>query len=472
MWKLWFTAVFWVGVVGFVPADARAQAGKGVQVWLTTPDRASLFQEQPKRLRFEKATTAAIQIDVDDSVRLQQMDGFGFAMTGGSAQLLMRMAPERRTALLKEIFGTADGSIGVSYLRLSIGASDMNERVFTYDDLPAGGTDPQLAHFGLGPDLADVVPVVKEVLAIQPKLSILASPWTAPSWMKSNQLPKAGSLMPEWYQAYAQYFVRYVQAMGAQGIAIRAVTMQNEPLNPHNTPSMVMKAPEEAVFLKTALGPAFRKAGIASEMILYDHNCDRPDYPLEIFADADAAAYAKGSGFHLYGGKVEAMSDVHQAYPEKNVYFTEQMVTQDDNRQPLRIAESTSRVVIGATRNWSRTVLLWNLAADPSYGPHTNDGGCPVCQGAITLDGNQVTRNLAFYTMAHVSRFVRPGSVRIQSESTAADLLPNVAFETPDHKTVLLVANPAKETQSFSVQSHTHRFAASLGPGDVATYVW
>ncbi len=472
MFKLCFTAVLSAGMLAFAPAAARAGAHESVQVWLTTADRASLFQEQPKRLRVEKAAAAAIRIDVDDAVRFQQMDGFGFAMTGGSAQLLMHMTPERRTALLKEIFGTSDGAIGVSYLRLSIGSSDMNERVFTYDDLPAGGTDPQLAHFALGPDLADVVPVVKEVLAIQPHISILASPWSAPSWMKSNQLPKAGSLMPEWYQAYAQYFVHYVQAMGAQGIPIRAVTMQNEPLNPHNTPSMVMTAAEEGEFLKTALGPAFRKAGMATEIILYDHNCDRPDYPLEILADPAAAQYATGSGFHLYGGKVEAMTDVHVAHPEKNIYFTEQMVTQDDNRQPFKIAESTSRVIVGATRNWSRNVLLWNLAADPSYGPHTNDGGCPVCQGAITLDGDQVTRNLAFYTMAHVSRFVRPGSVRIQSASTAAELLPNVAFQTPDHKTVLLVANPSKEAQSFSVQSHAHSFAASLGPGDVATYVW
>ena len=470
--KLSLIVLLCAGTLVLTTPDMRAQGSGGVQVWLTTADHASLFKEQPKQLPFEKLGAASTRIDVDDTVRFQHIDGFGFAMTGGSAQLLMRMSPERRTALLKEIFGTADGAIGVSYLRLSIGASDMNERVFTYDDITAGKTDPQLAHFSLGPDLADVVPVVKEVLSIQPTLTILASPWTAPSWMKSNQLPKAGNLMPEWYQAYAQYFVHYVQAMGAQGIPIRAVTMQNEPLNPHNTPSMVMSAAEQANFLKTALGPAFRKAGIATDIILYDHNCDRPDYPLDILADPAAAQYAAGSGFHLYGGKVAAMTDVHVAHPEKNIYFTEQMVTQDDNRQPLRIAESTSRVIIGATRNWSRSVLLWNLAADPNDGPHTNDGGCPICQGAITLDGDQVTRNLAFYTMAHVSRFVRPGSVRIQSSSTAADLLPNVAFQTPNHKTVLLVANPSEKAQSFFVRSHDHSFIAALGPGDVATYVW
>ncbi len=453
-------------------AEARAQSTGRVQVWLTTSGRTSLFQEQPKQLSFQKAATAITQINIDDSVHFQQVDGFGFAMTGGSAQLLMRMAPEQRTALLKEIFGTGGRAIGVSYLRLSIGASDMNEHVFTYDDLPPGATDPQLEHFSLGPDLADVVPIVKQVLAVAPHITILASPWTAPSWMKSNQLPKAGSLVPDWYQAYAQYFVRYVQAMRAQGIAIGAVTVQNEPLNPHNTPSMVMPAAEEAKFIQTALGPAFRKAVIPAAIVLYDHNCDRPEYPLAILADPDAARYVKGSGFHLYGGKVEAMTAVHLAHPDKSIYFTEQMVTQQDNALPLRIAESTSRVVIGAMRNWSRNVLLWNLAADSSDGPHTDDGGCSVCQGAITIEANEITRNLAFYTMAHVSRFVRPGSVRIQSASTTSDLLPNVAFQTPEHRTVLLVANPSKQSQSFRVRWHQRSFAASLGAGDVATYIW
>jgi glucosylceramidase len=459
-------------ILAFSGLPARAQTQSGVQVWLTTADRSSLFKEQGKRLSFEKASTSGVRIEVQDKTRFQQMDGFGFAMTGGSAQLLMRMSAAARGALLREIFGTGDGSIGVSYLRLSIGASDMNERVFTYDDLPPGQTDPQLAHFSLGPDLADVVPVVQQVLAINPKISILASPWTAPFWMKTNHLAKAGSLLPEDYQVYAQYFVRYVQAMAAQGITIGAVTMQNEPLNPNNTPSMVVTSSEEGAFLKTALGPAFQKAGLATGIILYDHNCDRPDYPLDILADPSAAQFAVGSGFHLYAGKVEAMSEVHAAHPDKNIYFTEQMVTQDDNQKPLQIAEPTSRVVIGATRNWARNVLLWNLAADPSYGPHTNDGGCPVCQGAVTLDGNTVTRNLAFYTMAHVSRLVRPGSVRLGSDGTPGDLLPNVAFATPEHTIVLIVANPSTSPQTFSIIYHGRSFHTSLGAGDVATYIW
>ena len=182
------------------------------------------------------------------------MDGFGFALTGGSAQLLMRMTPAARTALLRELFTTEGDGIGVSYLRVSIGSSDMNEHVFTYDDLPKGEQDLPLAHFDLGPDCADVIPVLKEILAIDPKITILASPWSAPSWMKTNDNPKAGSLLPAMYDAYAQYFVRYIRAMAAEGIPIAAITVQNEPLNPKNTPSMVMTSKEEGAFIATALG--------------------------------------------------------------------------------------------------------------------------------------------------------------------------------------------------------------------------
>ena len=454
-------------------AAAPRQSRAGVAVWLTSADRSSLVTQQPAPLAFTKAVASTgLVIDVDPSRRFQQMDGFGFALTGGSAELLMRMSPERRAALLKEMFGTGSGSIGVSYLRVSVGASDMNSRVFTYDDLPAGETDSEVSKFSLGPDLADVVPVLKEILAINPRIAILASPWTAPSWMKTNGLPKGGSLDPKWYGAYALYFVDYLKAMASNGVSIRALTIQNEPLNPKNTPSMVMTAKEEATFLSDALGPALRKAGLKTEVILYDHNCDRPDYPLDILADPRAAQYAAGSGFHLYGGTIDAMSKVHDEHPDKALYFTEQMVVDHENDETFKIAESISRLMIGAPRNWSRNVLLWNLAADPSFGPHTGDGGCPVCQGAITLDGDQVTRNLAFYTVAQVSQFVRPGSVRIGSDTSDTATLPNVAFETPDHRTVLLVVNMGKSEQTFTVKDRKQMFTAKLRAGDVATFVW
>lgn len=348
----------------------------------------------------------------------------------------------------------------------------MNDHVFTYDDLPAGQTDVKLRRFKLGPDLDDVVPVMQQILKINPSLKILATPWSAPSWMKTNQDPKGGSLKPEYYQVYANYLARYIGEMRKHGIRIDAVTPQNEPLNPKNTPSMVVTAEEEDAFIKQALGPVFRSKHIAAKIILYDHNCDRPDYPMTILADKDTDPYIDGSGFHLYGGKIDAMTKVHDAYPDKNLYFTEQMVIDDPKSgKKLRVAEPIASIVIGATSNWSRNVLLWNLAADPDFGPHTSNGGCPICEGAITIDGDTVTRNLAFYAVGQVSRFVRPGAVRITT--TESGVVPShVAFLDADGSTVLLVSNTTDTRQHFTIRSGGGIAEADLPAGAVATYVW
>lgn len=448
-----------------------------VAQWLTTADRAQLLTEQAEHAPLQPRDTQTKTIEIRDEAKEQSIDGFGFALTGGSAQLIHAMDPAARHKLLEEIFGRGPGQDGVSYLRVSIGASDMNDHVFTYDDTPAGTTDPALQHFTLAEDEKDLIPVLREILTISPRLPILASPWTAPSWMKTNGAPKGGHLKPEFYGVYAQYFVRYLQAMQAHGIPVAAITMQNEPLNPKNTPSMVLDATEEGAFLRDALGPALRSAGLTQHVILFDHNCNHPDYPISILDDPKARVFADGSGFHLYEGDISALSTVHDAYPQKNLYFTEQMVIEEKRDGVLRpVADPVARVVIGAMRNWSRNVLLWNLAADPSFGPHTPDGGCPICQGAITIDssqapGHQVTRNIAFYTIAHASRFVPPGSVRVDSTEADADLA-NVAWRTPGGGHVLLVTNTGTAARSFTVGVGQQQFSAALDAGSVSTFVW
>ena len=456
--------------LAFTGFSTGGPIGGEAEVWLTNPDKSALFERQKTGLALSARANGNPTIDVDDKQKFQTIDGFGFALTGGSAQHLVRMEAGRRAVILKELFATGEGNIAVSYLRLTIGASDLNQRVFTYDDMPDGQTDPQMSHFDLGPDRADVIPVMKEILKLSPRIKILASPWSAPPWMKTNNQSKGGALKPEYYDAYARYFVKYVRAMKAEGIAIDAITIQNEPLNPKNTPSMVMQAPEQAEFIRKYLGPAFRAAGIKTRIVLYDHNCDVPEYATAILADPDVARYVDGSGLHLYGGKIEAMSQVHDAYPRKNLYFTEQMVTGSvETRPSINIAAPMRRLIIGATRNWSRNVLLWNLAADSKNNPHTDNGGCGMCQGAITIDGNVVSRNLAYYVVAHASKFVRPGSVRIAS--TSFDSLPNVAFRTPEGKRVLLVVNAGQSPQTFNIR-HGKAMAATLNAGAVATYVW
>ncbi|HEV2710359.1 MAG TPA: glycoside hydrolase family 30 beta sandwich domain-containing protein [Edaphobacter sp.] len=451
-----------------IPQALHAQ--KNATFWLTTPDKSSLLQLQSTSLRFTKPAGSNPTIDVDDKQTFQAIDGFGFALTGGSAQLIMHMDPAKRAALLQELFTDTGNNISISYLRVSIGSSDMNDHVYSYDDLPKGQTDPDMAKFSLAPDRDDVIPVLKQILAINPKIKILGSPWSAPFWMKTNGGAKGGVLKPEYFAAYAAYFVKYIQRMKAEGIPIDAVTIQNEPLNENNTPSMLMLAPEEADFIKNDLGPDFAKAGIKTKIILYDHNLDHPAYPLSILRDPAANKYIDGTGFHLYGGTVDAMTEVHNDFPEKNLYFTEQMVINLHDGDTMKISEPVAKIVIGASRNWSKNVLLWNLAADSQFGPHTSNGGCPVCQGAITIDGNNVTRNLAYYTIAQASKFVPPGSTRIGSNNL--DNLPNVAFKTLNGKVVLLVSNLSDSSQTFNVRYRGKAFSAVLGAGAVATYIW
>ncbi|GAB3996641.1 glycoside hydrolase family 30 beta sandwich domain-containing protein [Spirosoma daeguense] len=456
-----------LGTISFSQTAQNKTNTDRIEYWLTDPARSILFQKQGS-LSFTKGASATKTIHIDVAKTYQTIDGFGYTLTGGSAMLIHKMDAKARTALLNELFSTEGKGIGVSYLRLSIGASDLDERVFSYDDLPAGETDPTLAKFSLAPDQEHLIPVLKEILAINPAIKLMGSPWSPPAWMKSNNNSKGGSLKSTYYDAYARYFVKYIQGMAKEGIRIDAVTIQNEPLHPGNNPSLLMLPAEQALFIKKSLGPAFKKAGIKSKIIIYDHNADRTDYPISVLNDAEARKYIDGSAFHLYAGPVSALSEVHKAYPDKNLYFTEQWIGAPGNMKG-DVAWHVRELIIGATRNWSRTVLQWNLAADPDQKPHT-DGGCTECLGALTIKGNTIKRNPAYYNVAVAAKFVRPGSVRIESDTP--DSLPNVAFKTPDGRYVLIVLNDSPATQKFSIDAQNRQATMSLAAGAVGTYVW
>lgn len=449
---------------------AYAQTKTSIDVWLTNPGKSSLFSHQQNKIFFDSKENTYPVIHVNDKQTYQSIAGFGFALTGGSADHIVNMNEASRQKLLHEVFATTGDHIGVSYLRISIGSSDLNDHVFSYDDLPDGDTDTAMKKFDLGPDKKNVIPVLKEILAINPAIKILGSPWSPPTWMKTNHDTRGGRLIPHFYAAYAKYFVKYISAMKVVGINIDAITVQNEPLHPGNNPSLLLTAPEEKDFVKNNLGPAFAAAGIKTKILIYDHNADRPDYPITILDDPKAAKYIDGSAFHLYGGEIGTLQYVHNAHPNKNIYFTEQMVVQFRDTGRMIISEPVSRVIIGATRNWCRNVLEWNLAAGPDFKPYTDRGGCSMCQGAVTINGNDYAKNIAFYSMAHVSKFVRPGSVRIGSNEF--DLLPNVAFTTPSGKTILIVANASNDSQIFVINYHGKNAVATLEGKAVATYVW
>jgi glucosylceramidase len=229
-----------------------------------------------------------------------------------------------------------------------------------------------------------------------------------------------------------------------------------------------MQAAEQRDFIKKNLGPAFQAAGLTTKIILYDHNCDHPEYAITILSDPDASKYIDGSGFHLYGGDISALSTVHKAYPDKNLYFTEQWVGGPGNFSG-DLKWHIQNLIIGATRNWSRNVLEWNLASDPGYNPHT-PGGCTNCEGAITIGGASITRNVSYYIIAHASKFVPAGSVRIASNQLSG--FPNVAFKTPSGQKVLIVLNSGNNLQTFNIEFKGLRTQTSLNAGAVATYVW
>lgn len=442
-----------------------------IQTWLTSPAQKIVFSKQTA-VSFsvaDKNKKTESRILIDKTRSFQVMDGFGFSLTGGSALNLMKMSSTARHKILTELFTTDKSNIGTSYLRISIGASDLDEKVFSYDDLPAGQTDPLLKHFDLGYDKKYLLPVLKEILRINPAIKIMGSPWSPPAWMKNNKDTRGGNLLPEYYEVYARYIVRYIQAMKQRGIQIDAITVQNEPLHPGNNPSLQMLAPQQALFVREYLGPAFSKNRIKTKIIIYDHNADRPDYPVSILNDTAARKFIDGSAFHLYGGKIEALSEVHAAHPDKNLYFTEQWVGAPGNLAG-DLAWHTEQLIIGASRNWCKTVLEWNLASDTKYEPHTDRGGCTSCLGAITIDRDMVQRNPAYYIIAHAAKLVRPGSVRIGSNTPEG--LPNVAFRTPAGKIVLIVLNTGAAAKTFSIGYNQKEVMQTLAPGAVATFSW
>ncbi|GAC1313249.1 MAG: hypothetical protein NVSMB24_36230 [Mucilaginibacter sp.] len=302
-------------------------ANEAVSLWVTSGDQTKLLQQQPGINFAADAGTNKTTVTVDENTAYQGIDGFGYCLTGGSATLINQLSSAQGDSLLHELFLTGTNQIGVSYLRISIGASDLSASDFTYDEVPAGQTDVNLTNFSINQELTDLVPVLKRIIALNPTIKIIATPWTPPTWMKSNNSFVGGRLNTAYYDAYARYFVKYIQAMKAQGITIDAVTPQNEPLNPNNNPSLLMYAQEEANFIKNNLGPQFQTNGITTKIIAYDHNCDHPDYPDSVLADVNANPYVNGSAFHLYAGAITALSTVHGNYPTKDLYFTEQFTS-------------------------------------------------------------------------------------------------------------------------------------------------
>jgi glucosylceramidase len=434
-------------------------APRTVEVYVTTGDRSKLLSREPD-LSFSAAGTTLPTIVLDEGTSYQEIVGFGAALTDASAWLIEhQMSPQRREALLQELFGREPG-LGLSFVRIDMGASDFALRDYSYDDVPP------ISNFSIDADRAETLPILKRALAINPRLLIMASPWSAPGWMKTTGSMIKGTLRPDAYGAYAEYFRRFVDAYAAEGVPIYAITAQNEPhFEPADYPGMRLDPAQRALFVRQYLGPAL--AG-KTRILEWDHNWDEPSSPLAVLADSLARRYLSGVAWHCYNGEVSAQSVVHDAYPDKDAYVTECSGGDWAPKFADNLAWMTRTLIIGGTRNWARGVLLWNLALDEQHGPHT--GGCGNCRGVVTIrsDGT-VQRNEEYYALAHASRFVRPGARRVAS-SSAAGGIESAAFRNGDGSRILIVVNINADATTFVVRAGGRAFRYALPAGAVATF--
>ena len=445
-----------------------------VRVWLTTPDQTNLLTRQPDIAWTRNGKASGLTILVDEQQSYQQMVGFGASFTDSSAWLVQqKLAAKERTDLMKKLFHPRAG-IGLSFLRQPLGASDFTTcGNYSYDEMPAGQTDPTLANFSLEHDRASIIPLLKQALHINPRLRIMATPWSPPGWMKSSDSMIGGTLNASAYESYATYLVKCIQAYAVEDVPLYAITPQNEPLlAPSTYPGMLLSASQEADLIKNHLGPAFAAHGIPTKILIYDHNWDTPEYPEAILADSAAAAYVAGSAFHGYVGDPNAQSRLHDAYPDKEIYFTECSGGGWSSDFAQNLLWMTKNLIIGAIRHWAKTVSLWNIALDQQNGPQ--NGGCPNCRGVVTIDQQHgtITYNVDYYLLGHISKFVIPGAYRIASSPFENDRIEYVAFRNPDGSKVFLVLNAAPSSTTFTVQWGTRSFTYSLPAGAVATFTW
>ncbi|MDE2219954.1 MAG: glycosyl hydrolase [Gammaproteobacteria bacterium] len=454
------------------PPLAAATRVDQVQVWVTTADRRRLL-EREHDLALAGQPLQPLLIDVNEHKRYQEMVGFGAAVTDATATVLdTLLKPAQRKAALRELFGPPPG-IGLSFVRVPIGASDFSSFHYSLDDRPPGETDPTLAHFALDANHTLLTPLLRAARSINPQLKIVASPWSAPGWMKDSGNLVGGTLLPNAYGAFADYLLRYVDASAQAGVPIYALTVQNEPgFEPTDYPGMLFDPAARARFIADYLGPRLAARKHAPLILDWDHNWDKPEAPLHVLANGDAARYIAGVAWHCYYGDVRAQDQVHEAFPSKDAYLTECSGGGWSPHWSEALRQFVGQLMIGSTRAWARGVILWNLALDEHHGPHA--GGCKNCRGVITVDSatGQVTRNVEYYSLAHLSRFVRPGAHRIESSEPEAGLQ-NVAFRnTDDGSLVLLVLNGSSEERSFSVRNDGRNFSYQLPPGAVATFCW
>ncbi len=415
-----------------------------------------------------KGVENVCEIKVDPAKTYQVVEGLGASLTDSSAWLIYKfLTPAERKAVLDELFGKSSG-IGLSYLRQPMGGSDFRLKEYSYDDLPEGvAEDRELKYFSIGYDKQYIIPVLQEILAVNPDLKIMGSPWSPPLWMKSGGELGKGYLRHEAYESYAEYFSRYILAYGKEGLEVSAVTLQNEPYFEPGSYGGCFMSPSDQIKLVKKLGQSFESHGIKTDILIWDHNWDRPEYPIEVLSDAEANKFIAGTAFHHYGGNIKAQTEVHNKFPDKGIYFTEGSDGTWNDRGFERNLLANGRFVIDAVNNWSKSIIKWNLALDEKNGPKIA-GGCDTCYGVITIDqrSRKVTRNAQFYAMGHLSRFIEPGAVRIAVDG--GDIA-CCGLKNADGSIVVYVVNDKEQDRELKLELGSRKSGVAVKARSIST---
>nr|WP_240968830.1 glycoside hydrolase family 30 beta sandwich domain-containing protein [Streptomyces sp. HNM0575] len=443
-------------------SGGRAAAGTA-RVWVTTADGGKRL-EREQDVSFD-GSKQDIDVAVDASAKGQQFTGAGASITEASARLMSRLPDGEREKLMKGLFSTDGDGIGLDYLRQPLGGSDF------VAELPYYSYEDEHGAFSVDRDKKEILPLLRQALGINPGIRVMGTPWSAPAWMKDSGKLEGGSLKRENYEAYADYLVKAVQAYADEGVTVQDLTAQNEPLFETTYPSMGLPAADEADFLRI-LDEKLTAAGLGTELFAYDHNWDKPEYPLEVLDKTADIERVQGAAFHCYGGEPEAQQQVRDA--GERVFFTECSGTDSDepaNTFADSLKWQTENLVVRSLRSGAETVVLWNMALDKNGGPHF--GNCETkCNGVVEIDGDSVTRNAEFYSLGHVSKFVERGAHRIGSTTQQPGGVEDVVFENPDGSRAAVVLNSAGSARKFSVTESGHSLAYELPAGAVATFTW
>lgn len=442
-----------------------------LEVWVTTADQAHLLERRADVVLGDDAPP--LTVTVDDDRELQRMEGFGASFTESAAVLVHdRLGTGARDEVMRRLFHPEAG-IGLSLLRQPMGASDFALDSYTYDDVPGG--DPTLEGFSVARDDAAVVPLLVRARHLNPRLSVIASPWSAPAWMKTSRSLIGGTLDPAAYDPYARYFLRFVEEYAARGVPVSAVTVQNEPhFSPATYPGMVLSPAQEAAFVGRHLGPALAGGGTGTGILAFDGNWDGTGRALEVLADPVAGPFLAGVAFHCYAGDPSGQDEVRERHPDKAVYVTECSGGEWSPDFAANLAWGVHTLLIEAVRHGAGAVVTWNMALDQDAGP--KNGGCQNCRGVVTVDTTTggVTYNVEYYVLGHASRFVAPGAVHLTSadDGGAGAGVEHVAFRNPDGTHALIVLNSAGQPRTFGVRCSDTAFGYSLPAGAVATFTW